>query len=266
MENDVLNNKKDEVNDLMKLLLEKSGENFDNSKKVLFGNIMNNSERLDFGDIYKRVKKTRLLAIEEWLDEMGIKNYDIDENTLDINVDGDVFLETYIGGTELPEFINFGVVKGNFTIQGGDGCIITSLRGCPKEVGKNFVCGGVKSDLLSLRGCPSQIGGYFLCSFAKSLTSIEYSPEYVGGDFDLRGCNNIPLDDIIENFPEYVGGKFCFYGVESLGKHVTYKVNGVNREKYLPNFNNPTYVIELLKLKNKVVQMGVDYSSPFIKK
>ena len=57
---------------------------------------------------------------------------------------------------------------------------MTSLEGCPSQVGGNFNCNNNR--LTSLEGCPSQIGGDFYCSSNK-LTSLEGCPSQVGGNF-----------------------------------------------------------------------------------
>lgn len=73
--------------------------------------------------------------IKEWLDKNGIVNYTIN-NDLTIDVKGDVYLYRY-PETELPEYIQFKNVSGDFIIEYSN---LTSLKGCPKEVGGDFYC------------------------------------------------------------------------------------------------------------------------------
>ncbi len=73
-------------------------------------------------------------------------------------------------------------VTGNFYCEGNE---LTSLKGCPSEVGGNFRCDD-NNDLTSLEGCPKKVGGDFDCSRDK-LTSLKGCPSEVGGDFD---CSN----------------------------------------------------------------------------
>ncbi|MBO6006171.1 MAG: hypothetical protein J6P49_04875 [Paludibacteraceae bacterium] len=81
--------------------------------------------------------------IEQWIKSKGIKNATIanakDNDELIINVDGSVDLHGKIEEEELPEYIQFGTVKGTFDISDNK---LTSLRGCPKEVTGVFICDG----------------------------------------------------------------------------------------------------------------------------
>lgn len=74
---------------------------------------------------------------------MGIRNATIastkDSDELVINVDGSVDLHGKLDGNELPEYIQFGTIKGTFDISDNK---MTSLRGCPKEVTGVFICDG----------------------------------------------------------------------------------------------------------------------------
>lgn len=83
--------------------------------------------------------------IEEWITSMGIKNATIanakDSETYVINVDGSVNLQGKINKKKLPEYIQFGTIKGTFDISNNE---MTSLRGCPKEVAGVFICEGNK--------------------------------------------------------------------------------------------------------------------------
>lgn len=80
-----------------------------------------------------------------------------------------------MGLTKLP--LKFGKVKGYFYCAKN---YLTSLEGCPSEVGNWFDCS--KSRLNSLIGGPKKVGGNFYCN-NNLLTSLDGCPSEVGGDF-----------------------------------------------------------------------------------
>lgn len=72
-----------------------------------------------------------------------------------VNVDGDVnFVEGYVG--TIP--VQFGKVTGGFYCNWND---LTSLRGCPYEVGTTFECW--QNKLTSLEYIPKKIGEQIYC-------------------------------------------------------------------------------------------------------
>jgi hypothetical protein len=133
-----------------------------------------------------------------------------------IDVDGGVF----IGG---PRIINrlplkFGKVTGWFFIEKNK---LTTLEGCPQEVGGEFNCSD--NQLITLEGAPIKVGGDFDCSNNK-LVSLEGGPKEVGGHFwcydnkltslkgspsyvNSFGCNDNKLITL-EGAPRKVGGDF----------------------------------------------------------
>lgn len=124
------------------------------------------------------------------------------DGTYDVN--DDVNLEKYeqFVSHDGKLTIKFNKVIGNFicgTLE------LTSLKGCPKEVGGNFDCGF--NDLTSLEGCPKEVGGNFDCRF-NNLTSLEGCPEKVGGSFK---CYTNKLTSL-EGCPEKIGGEFDCHG------------------------------------------------------
>jgi len=83
--------------------------------------------------------------ITRWLDEMGVKNYIInDDYTIDVK--GSIYLDDK-GLDKLPEYIKFG------------------------RVGDWFYCS--KNQLVSLEGCPGSVGGSFYCRNNKKQFSVE---------------------------------------------------------------------------------------------
>src|ERR1035437_9845607 len=102
------------------------------------------------------------VMIEKWLSEMEIKKYIINnELTIDVFEDINQIYHLY----ELPEFIQFNIVKDKFNYSN---CKLISLKGCPKIVGS-------KNDKYSYFGCEHN-----------ELISLEYCPRIVYGDFYCR--------------------------------------------------------------------------------
>ena len=105
-------------------------------------------------------------------EKYNIENYTINDDG-SIDVDGNVNL-SYKNLTQLP--LTFNKVTGYFDC-GRNG--LTSLKGCPKWVGRGFYCSNNR------------------------LTSLEFSPDYVGGDF--RCSSNKLIDNYCDT---EIGGNF----------------------------------------------------------
>ena len=142
--------------------------------KALKESILNHSNHTGEG-----FKTQRRELIECWLKEYKIKKYTINDD-FTIDVDGDVYLDLK-DLAEFSEYIQFGVVKGDFDCGLNQ---LTSLKGAPKEVGGVFICSYNK--ITSLKGSPKKIGGSFHGS-CNQLTSLKGAPKEVGGDFN---CSN----------------------------------------------------------------------------
>ena len=71
------------------------------------------------------------------------------------------------------------------------------------RVDKNFICSDCSS-LTSLEGSPQEVGGDFSCSYCHSLTSLKGSPQKVGGYFYCRDCPSLKS---LEESPQEVGGE-----------------------------------------------------------
>jgi hypothetical protein len=141
--------------------------------------------------------------------KIKIRNYTINgDGSIDVNGNA-IMAFHYFDEKTLP--IKFNRVSGDFNCSNNKltslvGCpvevggsfdcrenALTSLEGCPKKVGENFDCEANR--LNSLLGCPLNIIGFFDCSSNK-LTSLVGCPTVVGGHFQCS--NNILPREIIE--------------------------------------------------------------------
>jgi hypothetical protein len=106
--------------------------------------------------------------ITKWLDEMGVKNYIInDDFTINGNMHIDLGAKNLI---ELPNYIQFNTVNGSFFIQ--------------------------NNNLCNLKGCPFFIKSDFSCSRNK-LKTLEYFPKVVDGDvFTYLNLTEFKLEEI----------------------------------------------------------------------
>ena len=147
----------------------------------------------DFGS---QAADLRMKLIKEWIK----KNNDYETLGLKFNPDGTIDIDKfrYVGDGNFPDYIDFNNCKGNFDISNSK---MTSLRGCPEEVGINFYC--ERNQLTSLEGGPKEVGGSFYC-YDNKLTSLEDSPKEVGSSFD---CSNNQLTSL-EGGPKEVDGNF----------------------------------------------------------
>ena len=94
--------------------------------------------------------------IEQWLKSVDIENYIINDD-YSIDVEETVLL-SYKDIEELPPFIQFGKIKGDFWCNNNG---MVSLRGCPYHVEGTFGC--FNNKLTSLKGGPAYTGGIFSC-------------------------------------------------------------------------------------------------------
>jgi len=132
-----------------------------------------------------------------------------------VDVDGNVIFLN-INLTKIP--IKFGIVNGSFACSHNQ---LTSLIGCPEEIGGSFDC----SDnlLTSLEGCPEEVGGNFYCHY-NQLTSLQGAPEKVKGYFD---CSYNQLTSL-EGSPKKVGKTFdCFHNQLTSLKGCPEEVGGI---------------------------------------
>ncbi len=141
-------------------------------------------------------------------------------------MDGDINLNS-ISLKKIP--IKFNIVSGNFSASINN---LTSLEGCPKEVGGDFYCS--YNQLTSLEGCPKEVGGNFYCSY-NQLTSLKGAPMYI---YDFW-CNNNQLISL-EGCVKEVGHNFnCSFNQLTSLKGAPMIIYG---DLYFDN--NPIYIID----------------------
>ena len=129
------------------------------------------------------------MNIESICQEYDIQNYTINlDGTVDVNGDVNLFNRKL---SKIP--LKFGRVTGSFYCHNNQ---LTTLLGCPVEVGGNFSCS--HNQLTTLEGCPKEVGGSFYCS-NNQLTTLEGCPREVGGYFN---CNINPLPQEIMDNPK----------------------------------------------------------------
>ena len=120
----------------------------------------------------------------------GIQNYTINSDGT-VDVDGDVSLSER-NLSKLP--LKFGRVTGSFNCSYNK---LTTLEGCPREVGGGFYCDD--NQITTLLGCPEYVRGNFYCH-TNQLTTLRGCPREVGGSF---GCHKNQLT-IINDELEFV--------------------------------------------------------------
>jgi hypothetical protein len=120
-------------------------------------------------------------TIVDWCLELGLKNYQIIDDV--VNVNGDVNLPL-INLTKIP--VQFGVVTGSFNCEHNK---LQTLEGCPREVGGYFSCNNNK--LTSLIGGPEKVDYFYNCSNNK-LTSLIGYPIDLGSKLKSPSSTSIP--------------------------------------------------------------------------
>ena len=103
-----------------------------------------------YENFFDNVGGSAFELIDSWCRNNIKGKYEIDKKTLTINSPSSIqIIDKSL--TEFPSYIHFGTVKMDFFCTG---CLaLKSLKGAPKEVGRDF-----------------------LCNYFNSLTSLEYAP------------------------------------------------------------------------------------------
>ena len=125
-----------------------------------------------------------------------------------VDVDGDFNCSSK--GISDFKGIKFGKINGDFNCSYNN---LTSLEGCPKEVGGHFYCH--YNNLTSLEGAPKEVVGDFICSY-NNLTSLEDCPERVNEDFI---CHNNKLTSL-EGAPKEIGDDFILEDNEGVSSEI----------------------------------------------
>ena len=153
---------------------------------------------LDINDVETSVEP--IIMIDNWCKDNISGNYTIDKKTLTINSSSSITITNH-KLVELPSYIRFGIVNGNFSCGNCDS--LESLAGSPKDVGKSFYCSSCTS-LKSLKGAPEKVGNSFWCDNCTSLTSLEGAPKEVGVDYYCSDCTSLKS---LEGISTHIKGK-----------------------------------------------------------
>ncbi len=188
-------------------------------------------------DIFKSKRNIKNIC-----EKYGIKNYTINRDG-SIDVDGGVDLRN-MQLTKLP--LKFNIVTGYFDCQMNK---LTSLEGCPKEVGDAFCCH--YNELTSLKGCPEIINIGLECG-NNFLKNLENSPKIINGYFI---CNNNKLTSLKGATKSIKSGFLCYNNqLTSLEgcpetNYIDCRDNNIITLEYLPHlvkfecYFNPIYEI-----------------------
>jgi hypothetical protein len=131
---------------------------------------------------YENYIKESKEDIDSICKKFGIKNYTINEDSVDVDGNVDLYSKRL---TKLP--LKFGKVSGDFYCFNNK---LISLEGSPLSVGGHFSCHGNK--LISLEGAPISVGRHFYCSF-NQLKSLEGISGRISGAIY---CNSNQLRDV----------------------------------------------------------------------
>lgn len=111
------------------------------------------------------------------------KKYNLFRLPCKINMSGDINLSGW-GLTKLPDMTDI-TLRGSLYLANNK---LTSLRGCPKEVGGNFDCSANR--LVDLRGGPKVVNGTYDCRNNR-LNSYKGKAAHIGGMFVGQSCKQI---------------------------------------------------------------------------
>ncbi len=124
------------------------------------------------------------------------------DGRFEVSSTGDVEAKNKLITSLTNELFIWTNIKGNFYCTNCNS--LTSLKGAPKEVGRDFSCSYCLL-LTSLEGAPEKVSGDFSCAFCHSLTSLEGAPKEVGECFYCTNCKKLKS---LEGAPKEVGGSF----------------------------------------------------------
>ena len=143
------------------------------------------------------------------------KKYNIENYTINsdgsIDVDGDVDL-SYMKLVKIP--LKFNKITGVFVCYGNQ---LTSLEGCPKEVGGGFYCSDNR--ITDLQGIPSAVNGRLNCK-NNNLTTLKGFPMIIYDSLNLQENPLSIIDSSIEVRGEsiYVGSTNLDFSISLLSQ------------------------------------------------
>ena len=133
--------------------------------------------------------------IKNWLDKYSITNYTINSDmTIDvtgrIDFNGKLFEEK-----QFPDYIQFNKISGYFCVNWND---FHNMIGCPRIIENSFYINGCV--LTSLEGIPKKVGKTFWLSIASGFTKEDI--QKVCDVQDVQFCVGYP-ENSIENLKKY---------------------------------------------------------------
>ena len=127
------------------------------------GNIQKSNVQLDTYEVPENIKE----FFSRHYRNLNLISEIHEDGSVDVNGNIKIHEDDLVNG-KLP--IKFGYVSGNFYCSYRK---LTSLEGCPQDVGRHFNC--CWNQLTSLEGCPKGVGGDFYCNNNR-LASLEGCP------------------------------------------------------------------------------------------
>lgn len=195
-----------------------------------------------------KLKNTMLktgIEITRWLHQMNITHYTLND---DLSVNSMLVNLSHKQLKEIP--VQFNEVAHFYCEENK----LTSLKGCPKIVHESFKC---RNNLLTtLEYSPNYIGKSFYCD-ANKLTSLKGGPKIIGNVFS---CQENLLTSL-EFCPDEVRGNFyCDHNFiedfshapKSIGKGLFARNNPIKNFEELLNFNISNEVVHEIKNKNDI--------------
>ena len=203
--------------------------------KNLYESLLDNEEALvNSTDNYLHIKE--FLKENYFIKDNG--KFTVHNNIVDI--DGSIVLTGDISYLTDNTF-KFGIIKGDFDLEGGANENLKSLKGGPKEVKGDFICNELPK-LTSLKYCPEKIDGCFDCCDCDKIKNLKGIPLKIGGDV------RIELDiTTLEGGPKDVGGSYNIYFCDKLDlvENLKFLPNSIGQSLFLPKYNT--------KDKNEVI-------------
>jgi hypothetical protein len=129
------------------------------------------------------------------------------ENTINIKISDD----DLVNGKLAKQYPNI-IGEFNCAFTG-----LTSLEGCPDDVGGNFFASSI--NITSLEGAPTIVGGHFGCSNTK-IKSLKGAPKKIGSHFSCANCQITLLEGIGKDYLQEIKGNLYLDGCRQLSSHM----------------------------------------------